>query len=247
MCKPCFDQLRSEQKFEEEESEDSEDSGEGEEEETPAPSSLHQDDTIVPEHVPVSTTPKHNEGAARAQTIVDLEDDAETSVSQQQAESSKKSSIKRSLSPDQHTNEPNNKRLRPLVDELHRSGDTGISDSHVEQEMDGIFWHLRQAVLHFHEDADIKAEQHACIAKMSTEQFSTFYQMLLGDEKHALEMQLDEVLTSYDVLLGLLGLMFHTIVLQTPGLTPALRLEERTFKAVKAELGYSGMSRSTCT
>jgi len=141
-----------------------------------------------------------------------------------------------------HEDEPQHKRQR-LEDTLHRTGDTGVSDSYVAGQMNDVFKLLEQAALRFHLDADIKVDTRACVVGLREikEKLSQAYRSLNLHEICGVAMVQDGIITSYDVLLGLVGSILYQEVFQYPVVAQTFNIPEEILKALKKELLYDGM------
>lgn len=103
----------------------------------------------------------HEKEVARVAPFVQKRDDegksptAATSVDgmEERTEQDGTTTSKRAAVSIDHEDEPQHKRQR-LEDTLHRTGDTGVSDSYVAGQMNDVFKLLEQAALRFHLDAD---------------------------------------------------------------------------------------------
>lgn len=247
LCTPCHNLLRSEKKLESREtsvdSSESPDEVEDKEATPLAKKSSMTNDLLQSSGAGEATNFRQDPARAPNSGIIDLEDaSAEESQSAKVALQLNEPTHKRANSSTDHAEEPGHKRQRGLKDELHRTGDTGVGNSHVEREMADIFKLLSEAVLHFHQDTGIKPHERACIIEQQFigKKLGRVYGLLTLHDTSGFALLQDGVLTSYDVLLGLLGGMLYSEVFNVKITTQTHGIPDAILKALRIELSYDG-------
>lgn len=152
--------------------------------------------------------------------------------------------LKRSAQSVPDETELSRKRARPPFDELHQYRDTGVAAQYVKKKMQDIFNVLKDIVINFHQDiggADLNQPAHLLTLKETSGLLHDAYQTMFVDDKRLFHMVHDDVLRSFNVLLGLLGAMLVCSgIFTTPLHIPATKWTKYTTEAFKTQLRYDG-------